>query len=66
MKKVEVFPCGYKVYDDNDNLIGYEGNYNGGGFIYKDEDAFLGNPDEICRDRAADRAPRSRRSPPHA
>ena len=48
MKKVEVFPCGYKVYDDNDNLIGYDGNYNGEGFIYKDEDAFLGHPDEIC------------------
>lgn len=48
MKKVEVFPCGYKVYDNNDNLIGYEGNYNGEGFIYKDEDAFVNNPDEIC------------------
>lgn len=48
MKKVEVFPCGYKVYDDNGNLVGYEGDYNGEGFVYKDEDAFLNHPDELC------------------
>jgi hypothetical protein len=51
MKKVEVFPCGFKVYDDNDNLIGYEPDYYGGGcdgYVYKDEDAFLNHPDEIC------------------
>lgn len=48
MKKVEVFPCGFKVYDDNGNLVGYEGDYNGEGFVYKDEDAFLNHPDEIC------------------
>lgn len=48
MKKVEVFPCGFKVYDDNGNLIGYEGDYNGEGFVYKDEDAFLNHPDELC------------------
>lgn len=51
MKKVKVFPCGYKVYDDNDNLIGYEQDYYGegcDGYVYKDEDAFLNHPDEIC------------------
>ena len=48
MKKVEVYPAGFKVYDDNDNLIGYEGNHCGEGFIYKNEDAFKNNPDEIC------------------
>ena len=48
MKKVEVFPCGFKVYDDNGNLVGYEGDYNGEGFVYKDEDAFLNHPDELC------------------
>lgn len=48
MKKVEVFPTGFKVYDDNGNLIGYEGDYNGEGFVYKDEDAFLNHPDELC------------------
>lgn len=40
MKKVEVYPAGFKVYDDNDNLIGYEGNNWGEGFIYKDYEAF--------------------------
>lgn len=48
MKKVEVYPAGFKVYDDNDNLIGYEGNHCGEGFVYKNEDAFKNNPDEIC------------------
>lgn len=48
MKRVEVFPCGFKVYDDNGNLVGYEGDYNGEGFIYKDEDAFFEHPDELC------------------
>jgi len=48
MKKVEVYPAGFKVYDDDDNLIGYEGNHCGEGFIYKNEDAFKNNPDEIC------------------
>jgi hypothetical protein len=48
MRKEEVFPCGYKVYDDNNTLVGYEGDHNGEGFIYKDEDAFRDHPDEIC------------------
>lgn len=47
MKKVQVH-TGYKVYDDDMNLIGYEGGNNGEGFVYKDTDAFENNPDEIC------------------
>ena len=48
MRKEEVYPCGYKVYDDNNNLIGYGGEHNGDGYIYKNEDAFVNNPDEVC------------------
>jgi hypothetical protein len=48
MRKEEVYPAGFKVYDDNGNLVGYEGDYNGEGFVYKDEDAFLNHPDELC------------------
>ena len=48
MRKEEVFPAGFKVYDDNNNLIGYEPDNCGEGFVYKDEDAFLNHPDEIC------------------
>ena len=48
MKKEEVYPAGFKVYDDNNNLIGYEPDSCGEGFVYKDEDAFLNHPDEIC------------------
>lgn len=47
MKKIEVH-TGFKVYDDDMNLIGYEGNNYGEGFIYKDTEAFENNPDEIC------------------
>ena len=48
MRKEEVFPAGFKVYDDNNNLVGYEPDYCGEGCVYKDEDAFLNHPDEIC------------------
>jgi hypothetical protein len=48
MRKEEVFPAGFKVYDDNGNLIGYEYGNCGEGFVYKNEDAFLNHPDEIC------------------
>ena len=48
MRKEEVFPAGFKVYDDNNNLVGYEADYCGEGCVYKDEDAFLNHPDEIC------------------
>lgn len=48
MKKVEVYPAGFKVYDDNDNLIGYACDSCGEGFVYKDEEAFLSRPDDIC------------------
>lgn len=48
MRKEEVYPAGFKVYDDNNNLIGYEPDSCGEGFVYKDEDAFLNHPDEIC------------------
>lgn len=48
MRKEEVYPAGFKVYDDNRNLIGYECDRCGEGFVYKDEDAFLNHPDEIC------------------
>lgn len=48
MKKVEVY-CGWKIYDDDlKNVIGYQGDHSGEGFIYKDYDAFENNPDEIC------------------
>lgn len=47
MKKVQVH-TGYKVYDDEMNLIGYEGDNNGEGFVYKDTEAFENNSDEIC------------------
>lgn len=48
MRKEEVYPAGFKVYDDNNNLVGYEPDYCGEGRIYKDEDAFFNHPDEIC------------------
>lgn len=48
MRKEEVYPCGYKVYDDNNNLIGYEPEYRAEGCVYKNEEAFVNNPDEIC------------------
>ena len=48
MRKEEVFPAGFKVYDDNNNLVGYEADYCGEGCVYKDEDTFLNHPDEIC------------------
>ena len=48
MRKEEVYPAGFKVYDDNNNLVGYEPDNCGEGFVYKDEDAFLNHPDEIC------------------
>lgn len=48
MRKEEVYPAGFKVYDDNGKLIGYECDSCGEGFVYKDEDAFLNHPDEIC------------------
>ena len=48
MRKEEVYPAGFKVYDDNNNLVGYEPDNCGEGCVYKDEDAFLNHPDEIC------------------
>jgi hypothetical protein len=48
MRKEQVYPCGYKVYDDDNNLIGYGGEHNGSGYIYKNEEVFVENPDEIC------------------
>lgn len=48
MRKEKVFPAGFKVYDDNGNLVGYESDNCGEGFVYKNEDAFLNHPDEIC------------------
>lgn len=48
MRKEEVYPAGFKVYDDNNNLVGYECDSCGEGFVYKNEDAFLNHPDEIC------------------
>ena len=48
MRKEEVYPAGFKVYDDNGKLIGYECDSCGEGFVYKNEDAFLNHPDEIC------------------
>lgn len=48
MKKVEVYPAGFKVYDDNDNLIGYAPDIYGEGCVYKDEEAFRDHYDEIC------------------
>lgn len=49
MKKVEVKNgCGYKVYNDNGVLIGFQGQNYGEGFIYKDYDAFENHPDETC------------------
>ena len=48
MRKEQVYPAGFKVYDDNNNLIGYGGEHNGDGYIYKNEDAFANNPDEVC------------------
>lgn len=48
MKKVEVYPAGFKVYDDSDNLIGYACDSCGEGFVYKDEEAFRDRPDDIC------------------
>lgn len=47
MQKVQVY-AGFKVYDDDFNLIGYEGEYCGEGYIYKDPGAFNDKPDEIC------------------
>ena len=48
MKKVQVY-CGFKIYDDElKSVIGYEGDYSGEGYIYKDYDAFENHPDEIC------------------
>ena len=48
MRKEEVYPAGFKVYDDNGNLIGYECDSCGEGFVYKNEEAFRDHPDEIC------------------
>ena len=48
MKKIEVYPAGFKVYDDNGNLLGYEYGNCGEGFVFKDKDAFLNRPDDIC------------------
>ena len=49
MKTIELENgIGYKVFDDNNNLIGYKKDYSNEGFIYKDYDAFKNNPDEIC------------------
>lgn len=47
MKKVEV-TCGFKVYDDSGNLLRYQGDWGGEGYIYKDDDAFENHPDEVC------------------
>ena len=49
MKKVEVKNgCGYKVYNDNGVLIGFQGQNYGEGFIYKDYDAYEKTDDEVC------------------
>jgi len=40
MKKVEVNGVGFKVYDDNGTLIGYEADVCGEGTVYKDYDAY--------------------------
>lgn len=48
MRKEEVYPAGFKVYDDNDVLVGYACGYLDDGFVYKNEDAFNDNPDEVC------------------
>lgn len=49
MKKVEVKNgCGYKVYNDNGALIGFQGQNYGEGFIYKDYDAYEKTDDEVC------------------
>lgn len=46
MKKIEV-TIGFKVVDDNNNIIGYEGSYTGNGFCYKDMNAFENGNDVI-------------------
>lgn len=48
MRKEEVFPAGFKVYDDNDKLVGYAPDNCGEGCVYKDEEAFRDRPNEIC------------------
>ena len=47
MKEIEV-TCGFKVYDENGNLIGFKKDYNGEGSVFKDEDAFNRRPNDIC------------------
>lgn len=47
MRKYYETTVGQKIYE-NTNLIGFQASASGEGFIFKDEDAFKNNPDEIC------------------
>lgn len=47
MKRVEA-TVGYKIYDGNNNLIGFEPDTYGEGRFYKDDEAFRDNPDAPC------------------
>lgn len=47
MRKEEVY-TGYRIYDDDMNLIGFQGDYNGEGYVFKDILAFEERPDDIC------------------
>lgn len=48
MKQIEVNGYGYKVYDDNGNLIGFEGGNTSEGVAFKDYDAYENSDNEIC------------------
>lgn len=47
MRKYYETTVGQKIYE-NTNLIGFQASASGEGFIFKDEDAFKNNSDEIC------------------
>ena len=47
MRKYYETTVGQKIYE-NTNLIGFQASASNEGFIFKDEDAFKNNPDEIC------------------
>ena len=48
MKKVQVYPAGFKVYDDNGTFLGYMPDFCGEGIVFKDDEAFRNSPDEVC------------------
>lgn len=47
MKKIEA-DCGFKIYDDDNNLLGYQAGRTDNGYIYKDSVAFYADNENIC------------------